>query len=92
MPELLQTLQGLTAVVEQSITHPYGPPATPELRQLAGKAVVFLCDGDNNRARSLWKLIEKDCGSYMPFAVASSLVRAANTTNLVPDVEAPDVN
>lgn len=89
--ETLQTLQGLTEIVEKSLREPFGPPANPELRSLAGQACVRLCDGDPDRARALWRLIAADLGGYMPSAAASALLRASDTSNLVADVEAPAV-
>lgn len=93
MAELLQTLQGLTEIVERSVREPFGPPANPELRGLAGQACLKLCDGDADKARALWKLVVHDLGgSYMPSAAASALLRASDTENLVPDVVEPVVS
>jgi hypothetical protein len=84
---VLQTaVQALTDTLER----PYGPPAAGETRQVAGNAMVTLCDGDQDRARTLWKLIQEDLG-YMPHAVCVALIRASSTENLVPDVTAPEV-
>ena len=70
---------------------PYGPPITPEMNGPAGDACVKLCGGDQDQARTLWKLIVSDLGGYMPRAAVFTLIRAANTVNLVPDIEAPDL-
>lgn len=80
----------VAAVLKQQRTLPHGDAATPEDGQVAGKACVALCNGDADKARTLWKLIVSDLGAgYMPHACTVALVRAANTVNLVPDVEAP---
>lgn len=68
--------------------HEHGPPVTPQAAKLAGQACVTFCDGNQDLARTLWKLIVQDLG-YMPECVATALIRAANTDNLVPDVTAP---
>jgi hypothetical protein len=76
-------------------------PAAPEFpmgvvydREAIGKAVGAACvklAGDKGRGISLFKLIAKDCGGYMPQAAALALVHAADTDNLVPDVTAPEL-
>lgn len=85
-------VQGATQaiqIIEEATRHPYGAPATPDTRQVAGQAMVQLCEGNADKARTLWKLIAADCHGYMPEIVAVAVVRCSNTTNLVPDVEAP---
>ena len=75
---------------EDAVNFPYGPPVDREHFAEVGTACVLLCEGDVNRGRTLWKLVVEDCGgSYMPAAAALALLRAAHTTNIVPDV-APD--
>jgi hypothetical protein len=72
--------------------HPHGPVYKPEDQKAAGEACVKLCGGNHDQARTLWKLIVEDLGGYMPAAAVTALIRAANTTNLVPDIEAPEVS
>lgn len=77
--------------LREARTRPHGPNPGATMAKEAGKACVSLCDGDTNRARTLWKQIVKELGAdYMPKAAAVALIWAANTTNLVPDVEAPE--
>lgn len=80
----------VVAVLKRQRTLPYGDAAILEDGQVAGEACIKLCDGDADKARTLWKLIVSDLGAgYMPHACCIALVHAANTVNLVPDVEAP---
>jgi hypothetical protein len=88
---LADLLRAAADSLAEARTHPHGPPAAGEVRQSAGTACVSLCGGDQDQARTLWKLVAADLG-YMPQAAAQALVRAAATTNLVPDVEPPDVS
>lgn len=74
--------------LEQAELRPYGPAYDSTTKQVAADACLKLCAGDSDKARTLWKLIVKDLG-YMPQAACQALIRAANTENLVPDVEAP---
>lgn len=85
--ELAEMLGDLMLVVRQSVDQPHGRPPDPETRKLAGDACVALCDGDKDKARTLWKLIADRLG-YMPEAAAVALIYATKT-NLVPDVEGP---
>lgn len=68
--------------------HPYGPEVTPEMHQAAGEAFVRIRGGNPDEARTAWKLIVDDLG-YMPRAVVLASLRLAST-NLVPDIEAPE--
>lgn len=88
--KLLDVLQGLTSIVETQLTQPYGPNYSADEAKATGDACVKLCRGDQDQARTLWKLVTRDLNGYMPHAAAVALVWAANTENLVPDVEAPD--
>jgi len=82
LQEALQALQ----------ERPYGPAYTPEHASAAGAACVALCEGDQDKARTLWKLIVSDLEvDYMPHAAVVALLRAADTVNLVPDVPVPDL-
>jgi hypothetical protein len=74
-----------------AMSHPHGAPATDADRRYAGEACVNLCGGNQDQARTLWKLIVEDLG-YMPYAAARALLRAAHTGNLVPDIEPPDLD
>lgn len=66
-------------------------PYRPEVGKAAGAACVRFCGGDSQKGVALWKLIVKDIGvGYMPHCVALALIDAADTANVVPDVEAPD--
>ena len=76
--------------LEQIDRLPHGIPVTGDTRKIAGEACVQLCGGNQDQARSLWKLVANDCGGYMPHAAAAALIRATATSNLVPDVEAPE--
>lgn len=78
---------------------PHGPDVrgNAELRKNAAQSCVRLArtsDDDAETAKAkgigLWKLVGHRCGGYVPVAAALALVAAANTENLVPDVEAPD--
>lgn len=88
----LAAFQHVATTLQWVKDHPHGPEASPEDRQVAGQACVQLCDGDQDRARTLWKLIAEDCGGYMPRSAALTLIRAARTGNLVPDVEPPELS
>lgn len=87
--DLVELLSTAVDALSDARAHPHGPPAAGDIRQAAGDACVRLCDGDQDQARTLWKLVAADLG-YMPQAAAQALVRAAATTNLVPDVEPPE--
>lgn len=91
MSDLPQVLRDAAAVLEDRIKHEHGVPASGETRSLAGQACITLCDGDQDKARTLWKLIAGELG-YMPHGAAVSLIRASSTKNLVPDIEAPDLD
>lgn len=91
LDQLAEVFGAVAEVLDETRRHPNGAPCSSEARQVAGDACVKLCHGDRDQARTLWKLIVADCGNYMPLAVATSLVRASDTTNLVPDVEPPEV-
>ena len=83
LQEALLALQG----------RPYGPAYDPEHASAAGAACVALCEGDQDKARTLWKLIVSDLEvDYMPHAAVVALLRAANTVNLTPDIEPPDLD
>lgn len=85
----LQAFQHVAQTLQWVKNHPHGPEASPEDRKVAGDACVLLCEGDHDRARTLWKLVVQDCGGYMPRSAACALIRASATLNLVPQVEAP---
>lgn len=91
LDQLADTFTRVAQALRDAHERPYGPPRSPDDAKAAGEACVALCDGNHDQARTLWKLIVQDLGgSYMPKAATVALVRAANTSNLVPDVEAPD--
>ena len=50
-----------------------------------------LCNGDQDKGRTLWKLIVSDIG-YMPHAAGVALIQASDTSNHVPDNEPPDLD
>lgn len=87
---LIDWLRSLTDTLQAAQERPYGREATPEERKLIGTACVSLCRGERDKAITLYKLIVQDCGGYMPWVVGWALHRATNTTNLVPDVTAPE--
>lgn len=89
-PTVLAHLRELISILERDRDHPDGPPVVDTTRASAADACKALCGGDANRARTLWKLIQRNFGGYMPHAAAVALIYAASTQNLVPDVEAPD--
>lgn len=88
MSDALTILQEAATTLQQAQQFPYGQAATSQERKFAGDACVQFCDGDNDRARTLWKLIESQLG-YMPQCVAFALIRASRAENLIPDIEAP---
>lgn len=90
LDQLAEVFGAVAQALDEARRHPHGAPCGSEARQVAGNACVKLCGGDQDQARTLWKLIVADSGGYMPAAVAASLVRASDTTNIVPDVEAPE--
>jgi hypothetical protein len=67
---------------------PYGPEVIAAVRPSAAQACVKIA-GNPDQGIALWKVIARELG-YMPQAAAVALIAAANTSNLVPDVEAPD--
>lgn len=85
----LKALEDVLVALRESRERPHGPEATPNDRMVAGHACVKFA-GDPDTARTLWKLIAQDCGGYFPRAAVWALVRASETTNLIPDVQAPD--
>jgi hypothetical protein len=91
LDQLADTLSMVAEALREAHTRPYGPEPTPEDIKAAGAACVALCHGDVDQARTLWRLIVNDLGAgYMPKAATIALVRAANTTNLIADVTAPE--
>ena len=80
----------LTHLIEESIDHPYGPPADPSTVPAAKNACVELCGGDAAKAASLWELIKYDNAGYIPLVAATTLIRAAVADTTIPDVQAPD--
>lgn len=91
MTDLPQVLRTAADVLEDRMRHEHGIPATGETRTKAGDACVKLCNGDQDRARTLWTLIRDELG-YMPLAAAVALIRASKTENLVPDIPEPDLD
>lgn len=89
MSDLETIFRGALEAIEAQRTHPHGAPATGDDAKVAGNALIALCGGDRDKARTLWKVIASDLG-YMPHAACVALVRAANTDNLVADVQAPE--
>jgi hypothetical protein len=91
MTDLQRALQEAALLIDEHAKHPYGPPASEDDRTAAGLACVKLCRGNQNEARTLWKLIANDLG-YMPHAAAVALMYASGTDNLVPDIPEPDLD
>jgi hypothetical protein len=87
MPDYHDAIDAL----QRAMSHPHGAPVIGDARDEAGKACVALCHGDQDKARTLWKLVTEPLG-YMPEAAAFALVRASKTDNLVPDIPAPDLD
>ena len=82
---------GRTPAAQGDPEHPLGPEYNRELMGRAvGGACVKLCANDSQKGMALFKLIAKDCGGYMPQAAAFAVIRAADTENVVPDVQAPE--
>lgn len=81
--------KGVAQALEDRERHPYGPPAAGDLPKLAGEALVKFCDGDHDKAISLYQMIVADL-SYFPHCVAFALIRAGKTENIVPAVQAPE--
>lgn len=90
MTNLHEVILEAADALERATKYPHGIPAAAETRLTAGQACVRLCDGDQDKARTLWKLVTQELG-YMPFAAAVALIRASKTENLLPDIEAPDM-
>ena len=84
-----ELLHELLTTVQEHRLHPYGPVPSPTDEKVAGAALVRLCGGDKDKARTLWKLIASDFG-YMPRAACVAVIRAADPSNLVPDVTPPE--
>lgn len=88
--ELTKLFSDAAETLREARTRPHGTTPGAVMTQEAGKACVALCDGDQDKARTLWKLVVQDCGGYMPQSAAIALIHAAKTVNLVPDAEAPE--
>lgn len=88
----LTIFQHVTDVLQNAQERPHGPATSGDEKKIAGNACLDLCGGDADKARTMWKLIAKDLGGYLPHAAAVALIRASSPTNLVPDVEAPEVS
>lgn len=70
---------------------PYGPAMNPEFAALASMAATKLCGADD-AAKKLWANLKKNCGGYMPQAVADAVVMCAEATQATPlDPGAPGV-
>jgi hypothetical protein len=89
--DLTRLCKELAEAIEEAKKHPHGPPVAGDARHEAGVACVNLCGGNQDTARTLWKLIVENVG-YMPEAAAYTLVRASKTGNLVPDIPEPDLD
>ena len=89
MSALTELFRNAADTLQQAEERPHGRKATPEEGKLIGEACVALCGGEHDKARAFWKLIVKDLG-YMPWPVGWALIRASDTSNVVPDIEAPD--
>jgi len=89
MTDVLAACRELTRILENHEKYPHGPPVTPDTANVAGHACVKLCDGDRDRGRTLWRIVAEKYG-YMPDAAAFALIKASDTTNVIPDVTAPD--
>ena len=85
-----EALAEITRIVQESESFRFGPPIQSEHKEAAGAACVQLCGGDQDRGRTLWKLIVESCGGYMPQAAVTALIRASDTSNIVPDVTPPE--
>ena len=88
--ELTKVFADTAEILREWRLRPNGPTPGASTTQEAGKACVSLA-GDPDKGRTLWKLVVQDCGGYMPASAAKALIRAAATANLVPDIEAPEV-
>jgi len=93
----ISNLVGMSAVSAEELDNEptqAGPPLGPSFdKDTLGKVVAAACvklAGDRDRGITLYKLVVKDCDGYMPEAAARTLIRAAETDNLVPDVTAPE--
>ena len=83
VPDISAGIRVLLDTYEDAQKFPFGPPAAdPQLQQVAGHACVTLCNGDQDKARSLWKLVVQDCGGYLPRAAAMALSWGARPTAL----------
>ncbi len=70
---------------------PYGPAMNPEFAALASLAATKLC-GAEDAAKKLWANLKKNCGGYMPQAIADAVVMCAEATQATPlDPGAPGV-
>ena len=71
---------------------PYGPAMNPEFAALASMAATKLCGADD-AAKKLWANLKKNCGGYMPQAIADAVVMCAEATAATPlDPGSPEVN
>lgn len=89
-PDVAQGIRQLLGAWDAQEKFPHGRVADDTTIKYAGEACVELCGGNQDTARTLWKIVVSDNGGYMPRSAALALYRAAHTGNLVPDVEAPD--
>ena len=90
MSSLTELFRTAADALQEAEERPYGRKATHEEKELIFDALIALCKDDEAKARAFWKLIVADLG-YMPWVIGWTLIRASDTSNLVPDVEAPEV-
>jgi hypothetical protein len=92
----ISNLVGMGAVSAEEVSDPqqpglpYGPAYEATVHKATGQACVKLAGGEPAKGITLFKVIAREAGGYMPHIVALALIHAADTTNLVPDITAPD--
>ena len=85
-----KTYGAVADALQAYIEQPYGPKVDTRTVSVAGEACIQLCEGDQDKARALWRQICADLG-YMPQSAAVALIRASRGPQMVPDVTAPEL-
>lgn len=80
----------LEQLVQELKARPHGPACGSQQYKECGQAMVRLCGGNTDQARTLWKEIYNELG-YMPASAHVVLKWAARADDLSPDVEAPEL-